>query len=353
VLGYGFSVPSDSVHFNETSIVADLGRAEPDPTTALHTLAPPIINVNGPGTAFGMAVADLNGDGIPDVATSNATFAQSTAGVYIGKGDGTFSGPVTYPTGYFPDGVAIGDFNNDGVPDIAITNQGDTARALAFLDEAETLCRSLNDLANLQAALGSRVIALYERREVEAALRIAQGDPHGAIVALAPVLSGAVVVPPPSFIIASSPARNFISMKLKTEDLVSTGPPPATGAADWYVTMRDDLAFLGYPQSWRPLAGPTSSRERTWSRDRGWRWLHWIRSHRQAARRPRRTSRGTLLPLRGQRASARRVHSRSNQTTGCSAGTERNDGGAWQRFRSEEPLPGSLQREHARPKPAA
>jgi len=125
-LGYGFSVPSGKVHLRDTTTNTNLGEPIVDPNTALHTLAAPIINSNGPGTPFGMAVADLNGDGIPDIATSDAVFGPSTSSVYIGNGDGTFQQAVAYPTGYFPDGVAVADFNNDGIPDIAVTNQGDT-----------------------------------------------------------------------------------------------------------------------------------------------------------------------------------------------------------------------------------
>jgi hypothetical protein len=128
VQGYGYTVPTQNVDFTETSLVADLGTVALDPSTAMHTLASPIQNVNGPGTPFGMAIADLNGDGIPDIATSDSTFSlpQNTASVYIGKGDGTFNKPVSYPVQYFADGVTVADFNNDGVPDIAVANQYDT-----------------------------------------------------------------------------------------------------------------------------------------------------------------------------------------------------------------------------------
>jgi subtilase family serine protease len=126
VLAYGLTAPTQTVSFNEISVVANLGAVTLNPATALATLGAPVVNVNGPGTPFGMAIADFNGDGIPDIATSDAEFAPSTSTVYIGKGDGTFNKPVSYPTGYFPDGVVVADFNNDGVPDIAVTNQGDT-----------------------------------------------------------------------------------------------------------------------------------------------------------------------------------------------------------------------------------
>jgi LuxR family maltose regulon positive regulatory protein len=60
--------------------------------------------------------------------------------------------------------------------------------ALVRLGEFE---RAEQDLAEI----GEQGRASGDIRMAEAALRIAQGDPHAAIVALAPVLSGAVVVP--------------------------------------------------------------------------------------------------------------------------------------------------------------
>jgi subtilase family serine protease len=126
VLGYGFDTPSGTLFVRDITTNTVLGEPIIKPTTAVHTLAAPILNSNGPGTPFGLAVADLNGDGIPDIVTSDAQFGPSTSSVYIGNGDGTFRQAVAYPTGYFSDGVAVADFNNDGIPDIAVTNQGDT-----------------------------------------------------------------------------------------------------------------------------------------------------------------------------------------------------------------------------------
>ena len=119
-----------------------------------------------------MAVADLNGDGKPDLvvansgsnsvsvllgngdgtflppgarpprargrspsrwrtstATASPTSSSPTAGsdtvsVLLGNGDGTFLPQATFATGMSPNSVAVGDFNGDGKPDLVVANSG-------------------------------------------------------------------------------------------------------------------------------------------------------------------------------------------------------------------------------------
>ena len=42
--------------------------------------------------------------------------------ILLGRGDGTFRSPIIVPVGLGPLGVAVGDFNGDGIPDLAVTN---------------------------------------------------------------------------------------------------------------------------------------------------------------------------------------------------------------------------------------
>jgi hypothetical protein len=69
-----------------------------------------------------VAIGDLNGDEIPDLAAAN--FASSTLSILIGNGDGTFQSQLVYDTPNEPYGIAIGDVDGDGKPDVVAADQG-------------------------------------------------------------------------------------------------------------------------------------------------------------------------------------------------------------------------------------
>ena len=68
------------------------------------------------------AVADFKGDGKPDVAISSA-FTDDVS-VLLNKGDGTFHDVKSYQAGTQPYAIAMGDFNHDGILDIALADSG-------------------------------------------------------------------------------------------------------------------------------------------------------------------------------------------------------------------------------------
>lgn len=69
---------------------------------------------------FGVAAADFNRDGKPDLVVVNQ--ASNTISVLLNVANGTFGPATTYPTGPSPQFVAVGDFNNDGSPDVIVAN---------------------------------------------------------------------------------------------------------------------------------------------------------------------------------------------------------------------------------------
>ncbi len=70
-----------------------------------------------------IAVGDFNGDGKPDLAVAN--FGSNNVSVLINNGDGTFKAAVNYAVGSSPQALAVGDFNGDGKLDLIVTNLGD------------------------------------------------------------------------------------------------------------------------------------------------------------------------------------------------------------------------------------
>jgi len=86
--------------------------------------------VSNTGNPFGLeivdiAVADMNGDGIPDLV--GLDYANSQVVVWISNGDGTFSAPHTYLSQLskathmaVTSSMLVGDFNHDGTMDVAM-----------------------------------------------------------------------------------------------------------------------------------------------------------------------------------------------------------------------------------------
>jgi FG-GAP-like repeat/Bacterial Ig-like domain (group 3) len=78
------------------------------------------------GCPSSVTVGDFNGDGIPDLAVAlntNATGVSSVVAILIGNGDGTFTQKTESPAvGDNPLSIATGDFNGDGILDLAVAN---------------------------------------------------------------------------------------------------------------------------------------------------------------------------------------------------------------------------------------
>jgi hypothetical protein len=81
---------------------------------------------------YSVATGDLNNDGYADLVTANA--ADKTISVLMNKGNGsgTFAAAVSYPVGWLPYQVAIGDLNGDGIPDLAVTDYGDNTVSILY-----------------------------------------------------------------------------------------------------------------------------------------------------------------------------------------------------------------------------
>ncbi len=96
------------------------------------TLQAGVIYPTGSWNSYGMAVADVNGDGKPDLLIANecgdTTCTGGSVSVLLSNGDGTFQAPVTYSSGgEYAYWIAAADVNGDGKADIVVTNQCTTS----------------------------------------------------------------------------------------------------------------------------------------------------------------------------------------------------------------------------------
>jgi uncharacterized repeat protein (TIGR01451 family) len=102
-----------------------------------------------------VVAADINGDGDPDLATSDFTFNHVT--VLLGNGVGDFSEPATSPetVGSHPVAIAAGDVNNDGKPDLVTGNSGSANASILLNQTSHTdLGVAMSDSAD-PAAVGA------------------------------------------------------------------------------------------------------------------------------------------------------------------------------------------------------
>ena len=81
-----------------------------------------------------LAVGDFNGDHHPDIAVAG-TYPTGGVQILLGKGDGTFQPPVTYSAGVVNSPITIADFNGDGKLDLALgfLNLSPTTSGVAVL----------------------------------------------------------------------------------------------------------------------------------------------------------------------------------------------------------------------------
>jgi hypothetical protein len=98
------------------------------------TFQPAVIYPSGGAFSFSIVVADLNGDGKPDLIVSNFCptsdpecgglgSPDGTVGVLLGNGDGTFQAAVAYDSGgQYPNSVAVADVTGNGKPDLLVAN---------------------------------------------------------------------------------------------------------------------------------------------------------------------------------------------------------------------------------------
>ncbi len=92
------------------------------PAHGALNFAAPLTEAVGDSPGRGIAVADFNGDSDPDLAVAN--HVTDNVSILLG-GTGANFGPKTdFAVGDYPDSIAVGDFNGDSDPDLAVAGPG-------------------------------------------------------------------------------------------------------------------------------------------------------------------------------------------------------------------------------------
>lgn len=111
VFGSGTQTPGGTVNFNDITAGTLLGAVTPSGTTNSFQ-----ITQFSSGSGNGQVVTgDFNGDGIADLAVTD----HGSVDILLGKPDGTYAAPVSYAAGGSLQFLAVADFNTDGALDIA------------------------------------------------------------------------------------------------------------------------------------------------------------------------------------------------------------------------------------------
>jgi len=92
------------------------------------TFHTPVTYPAGCRDPYSVAIGDVNGDGKPDVVLTNdfadaPWWQRGSVSVLLGNGDGSLQAPITYDSGGFgATSIAIADVNGDGHPDLVVAN---------------------------------------------------------------------------------------------------------------------------------------------------------------------------------------------------------------------------------------
>ncbi len=92
------------------------GQCDPD---EIYYDGKPNVDVGAPQSS--VAIGDLDGDGVPELAVAN--YLSNNVSVLMGNGDGSFATDATFAAGNRPVSIAIGDVDGDGIHDLAVANE--------------------------------------------------------------------------------------------------------------------------------------------------------------------------------------------------------------------------------------
>ena len=194
---------------------------------------------------YGITLADLNGDGLEDIATCvyGTGESQTEIAVLLNQGGGLFGAPSVYLAGPASVGIAAGDLDADGDRDLVVANDG-------FAAEATTVSVLLNNgdgsfatQVEYVAGTGPYDVALVDFNG-DGALDIASGNEGGNVGILLNAGDG-------TFGLASVAETPSGSLGVAVGDLDGNGTPEIAaagyGASDVWVLFNEYVGILSQP----------------------------------------------------------------------------------------------------------
>jgi Chitobiase/beta-hexosaminidase C-terminal domain/Bacterial Ig-like domain (group 3)/FG-GAP-like repeat/FG-GAP repeat len=162
-------------------------------------------NLDPSGDFALIATGDFNGDGVPDLVSPNYFEFGGSPTIFLGKGDGTFTFKKTsFTLDYFPTSVVVGDFNGDGVLDLAFSDLNGVEIALGngdgtFNETSASPIQVPSELYSLQAGDfnhdGKLDLAGLDNYFDQIVVLLGAGDGTFAVTKATPVVSTSFVGP--------------------------------------------------------------------------------------------------------------------------------------------------------------
>jgi hypothetical protein len=137
-------------NLNANTVAILLNKADGTGTFQPRTTYPTSIGANSAPDA--MTTGDFNGDGIVDLAIAEQS--NNRVSILLGNGNGSFQNPLEFTTGNFGSGIVAGDFNGDERLDLAVANHGDnTISVLSHMPQPPTNL-AVTNVTSTSVALG-------------------------------------------------------------------------------------------------------------------------------------------------------------------------------------------------------
>ncbi|MBL7961595.1 VCBS repeat-containing protein, partial [bacterium] len=160
---------------------------------------------SGPYT---IAVGDIDGDGKPDVAVANE--GSSMLSIFRNTGTGgsaSFAAKVDFATGVSPRGVAIGDVDGDGKPDVVVTNNGGTTISV-FRNTSTSGAITLDPKVDFTMGNGPNIVVIGD----------VDGDGKADLIVASEFSSGMISI------FRNTGTNGTISFAAKVDSMAGSGP---------------------------------------------------------------------------------------------------------------------------------